>query len=104
VSAGIHYHYKRFGIQVQSRTTSSFYADANNTEAANAAATAGKIDDYTVLDLSAQYKINGKYNLGFGINNLNDKNYSTRRAGGYPGPGLMPGEGRTWYLSFGVKM
>ncbi len=104
VSAGIHYHYKRFGIQVQSRTTSSFYADANNTEAANAAATTGKIEGYTVLDLSAQYKINGKYNLGFGINNLNDKNYATRRAGGYPGPGLMPGEGRTWYVSFGVKM
>ena len=104
VSTGINYHYKRFGIQVQSRTTSSFYTDANNTEAANTAATSGRIDGYTVLDLSAQYRINGKYNLGFGINNLNDKNYATRRAGGFPGPGLVSGEGRTWYLSFGVKM
>ncbi|MBL7788384.1 MAG: TonB-dependent receptor [Chitinophagales bacterium] len=104
VSTGINYSYKRFGIQVQSRTTSDFFTDASNTEAANAAATAGKIEGYTVLDLSAQYKVNGKYNLGFGINNLNDKNYATRRAGGYPGPGLIPGEGRTWYVSFGVKM
>jgi Fe(3+) dicitrate transport protein len=104
VSTGINYHYKRFGIQIQSRTTSDFFTDANNTEAANTAATTGKIEGYTVLDLSAQYKINGKYNLGFGINNLNDKNYATRRAGGYPGPGLLPGEGRTWYVSFGVKM
>lgn len=104
VSTGINYSYKRFGIQIQSRTTSDFFTDASNTEAANAAATAGKIEGYTVLDLSAQYKVNGKYNLGFGINNLNDKNYATRRAGGYPGPGLIPGEGRTWYVSFGVKM
>ena len=104
VNTGIHYHYKRFGIQVQSRTTSGFFTDAYNTEAANAAATVGKIEGYTVLDVSAQYKINGKYNLGFGINNLNDKNYATRRAGGFPGPGLVSGEGRTWYVSFGVKM
>lgn len=104
VSTGINYHYKRFGIQVQSRTTSGFFTDASNTEAANAAATIGNIEGYTVLDLSAQYKINGKYNLGFGINNLNDKSYATRRAGGFPGPGLISGEGRTWYFSFGVKM
>jgi Fe(3+) dicitrate transport protein len=104
VSTGINYHYKRFGLQVQSRTTSSFFTEATNAELANTAATLGKIEGYTVLDISAQYKINGKYNLGFGINNLNDKNYATRRAGGFPGPGLVSGEGRTWYLSFGVKM
>jgi len=103
-SYGVSYQYKGFGIQLQSRTTSGFYTDATNTEAANTTATTGKIDGYTVLDISAQYKFNGKYNIGIGINNLNDKNYATRRSGGYPGPGLVSGEGRTWYVSFGVKM
>ena len=104
LSTGINYSYKRFGIQIQSRTISDIYTDASNVELANAAATNGKIEGYSLFDFSAQYKINGKYNLGFGVNNLADKGYSTRRAGGYPGPGLVSGEGRTWYLSFGVKM
>ncbi|MCE2963467.1 MAG: TonB-dependent receptor family protein [Chitinophagales bacterium] len=104
LSTGLNYNYKRFGIQIQSRTISDIYTDASNIELANAAATNGKIEGYSLFDLSAQYKINGKYNLGFGVNNLADKGYATRRAGGFPGPGLVSGEGRTWYLSFGVKM
>ena len=36
--------------------------------------------------------------------NLLDKNYATRRAGGYPGPGILPGEGRTFYISLGIKL
>jgi Fe(3+) dicitrate transport protein len=38
------------------------------------------------------------------VNNLLDKNYATRRAGGYPGPGILPGEGRTFYVSLGIKL
>ncbi|MEN9348957.1 MAG: hypothetical protein RLZZ77_2468, partial [Bacteroidota bacterium] len=29
------------------------------------------------------------------LNNVFDTKYATRRAGGYPGPGLLPGQGRT---------
>lgn len=104
VSSGIYYGYKRFGIQFQNRTTSEVFTDALNTEIPNATATVGKMEGYSVFDISTQYKINGKYNLGFGINNLTNKSYATRRSGGYPGPGLVSGEGRTWYVSFGVKM
>jgi Fe(3+) dicitrate transport protein len=43
------------------------------------------------------------YNLRGGINNLTDEKYATRRAGGYPGPGLLPGEGQSFYVSIGAK-
>lgn len=104
VNVGINYKYKHLGIQVQSRTTSDIYTDATNTELANPEATVGKINGYTVYDVSAEYKINSQYQLGCGINNLTNEIYATRRSGGYPGPGLLPGEGRGWYFSFGVRI
>jgi Fe(3+) dicitrate transport protein len=38
-----------------------------------------------------------------GVNNLTDEVYATRRAGGYPGPGIMPGNGRTFFFTVGAK-
>jgi Fe(3+) dicitrate transport protein len=35
---------------------------------------------------------------------LFNENYFTRRAGGYPGPCVLPADGRTAFLSFGIKM
>jgi Fe(3+) dicitrate transport protein len=37
------------------------------------------------------------------VNNLSDERYFTRRAGGYPGPGILPADGRNVYFSVGVK-
>jgi Fe(3+) dicitrate transport protein len=30
--------------------------------------------------------------------------YFTRRAGGYPGPGIMPAEPRNFFITVGVKL
>ena len=38
-----------------------------------------------------------------GVNNITDKKYATRRAGGYPGPGILPGNGRTIFVSIGAS-
>jgi hypothetical protein len=32
-----------------------------------------------------------------------NEQYATRRASGYPGPGILPGEAQTFYLSIGAK-
>jgi Fe(3+) dicitrate transport protein len=80
------------------------YTDANNTATPSANGVTGLLDDYKVLDLSAEYKFLKNYNIRAGINNLSDENYATRRAGGYPGPGILPGEGRTFFLSIGAKL
>jgi Fe(3+) dicitrate transport protein len=54
------------------------------------------------MDASFSYKFLERYNLRAGVNNLADTKYATRRAVGYPGPGLMPGNGRTVFVSIGA--
>jgi Fe(3+) dicitrate transport protein len=53
--------------------------------------------------LTAAYKFSKYLNLKAGINNVLDERYFTRRAGGYPGPGLLPADGRTYFVSLGAK-
>lgn len=103
-SIGVTYSFKGFSTTLQTRITSEVFTDATNTEAANSAATIGKIAGYQVYDLSAEYVLLNNYNIKFSINNLTNTKYATRRAGGYPGPGLMPGEGRSINLGLGIKL
>ena len=56
------------------------------------------------MDASVTCLIGQKYNFKAGVNNLADQSYFTRRAGGYPGPGLMPANGRTIFVSIGAKL
>lgn len=100
---GVTYNKKGFSATWQLSDIGKAYADASNTETANAAATTGVIPAYTVQDLSASFKFLKHYNVKAGVNNLTDERYFTRRAGGYPGPGLMPADGRTFYVSAGFK-
>ena len=89
---------------VQYRMSGRIFTDANNTNTPSANGITGILDDYRVLDLSTEYKFLKNYNIRAGINNLFDEEYATRRAGGYPGPGVLPGEGRTLYISIGAKL
>jgi Fe(3+) dicitrate transport protein len=100
---GATYRYKDFSMTWQLSDIAETFSDASNSVEPNAAATSGLIPAYVVQDLSAGYTYKKKYSLKSGVNNLADAAYFTRRAGGYPGPGIMPAEGRTFYMSFGVK-
>ncbi|MCP9747220.1 TonB-dependent receptor [Lacihabitans sp. CS3-21] len=100
---GITYNKKGFSMTWQMSDIGKAYADASNTETANSAATTGLIPAYSVQDLSASFKFLKHYNVKAGVNNLTDERYFTRRAGGYPGPGILPADGRTFYLSAGIK-
>ena len=93
-----------FSTTLQYRMSGKVFTDANNTTTASANGITGLLDDYKVLDLSSEYRFLKNYNLRAGINNLSDESYATRRAGGYPGPGIMPGEGRTFFVSIGAKL
>jgi len=100
---GINYFVKTFSVTFQYSNTSEIYTDALNTELPNATAQAGKIKGYSVMDLSFSYLFGEHYNIKSGVNNLTDEIYATRRSGGYPGPGLLPGNGRTFFFSFGLN-
>ncbi|RTL53176.1 MAG: TonB-dependent receptor [Sphingobacteriales bacterium] len=96
--------YKGFLLTAQVSSVSETYSDANNTITPTANGNTGLIPAYTVVDLTATYKFNKGLNLKAGMNNLFDEIYFTRRAGGYPGPGALPADGRTFFISFGVKL
>ena len=100
---GATYAKKGFSITWQLSKVGETYADAANTEIANAAATTGLIPSYQVQDVSASFKFLKNYNIKAGVNNLADERYFTRRSGGYPGPGILPSDGRIFYISGGVK-
>ena len=63
----------------------------------------GTIPAYDVMDLSFSYTL-GNFRLEAGVNNLLDNIYFTRRATGYPGPGILPAEPRTFYTTLQFKL
>ena len=58
---------------------------------------------YSVSDLSTGITLNEQVKIKAGINNLFDATYITRRASSIPGPGAMPSDGRSVYISVGAK-
>jgi Fe(3+) dicitrate transport protein len=100
---GVTYSKKGLSVTWQMSDIGSAFADASNTLTPNAAATTGLIPAYQVHDISGSYKFKKWAQLKFGVNNLTDTRYFTRRAGGYPGPGLLPADGRTWYLGLNLR-
>ncbi len=66
-------------------------------------AIAGIIPSYYVLDLSGVYKPTNFIQVKAGINNLTNNKYFTRRATAYPGPGIIPSDGISFYLSLGLN-
>ncbi|RXR33504.1 TonB-dependent receptor [Flavobacterium piscinae] len=101
---GLSWSNNNFSSTLQYRMTGKIFTDANNTTTPSANGVTGLLDDYRVFDLSTEYRFLKNYNIRVGINNLLNEEYATRRAGGYPGPGILPGEGRTFYISIGAKI
>jgi Fe(3+) dicitrate transport protein len=100
---GITFGYKELLFTTQLSSVGATYSDANNTETSTANAQNGLIPSYTVTDITAAYKLVKGIKVKAGINNFFDKTYFTRRAGGYPGPGALPADGRTFFVSLGAK-
>ncbi|MBI5856416.1 MAG: TonB-dependent receptor [Sphingobacteriales bacterium] len=102
--SGITGGYKSFLLTVQVNYVGETFSDANNTATPTANGNNGLIPSYTITDLTATYKFSKGLNIKAGINNLFDERYFTRRAGGYPGPGALPADGRTFFVSVGAKL
>lgn len=92
-----------FASTLQASHTSKAYGDANNSLVPTDDAVAGLVPSYTVLDYAGQLTFGPAYQLSFGINNLADTRYYTKRTGEYPGPGILPGAARTLYLGIGAR-
>jgi Fe(3+) dicitrate transport protein len=90
-------------VHVQFSAVGTVYADAANTVEAPAAATVGEIPGYKLLDISAQFKPMPSVYLKLALQNATNVRYFTRRAGGYPGPGALPGDARMGVATLGIR-
>jgi len=95
--------YKKFKASFQCTHLSQQFSDATNAVDGGVSGVVGIIPAYTVMDLSFsyEYKI---YRIEANINNLTNRIYFTRRATSYPGPGILPSDGRGYYLTLQIKI
>jgi Fe(3+) dicitrate transport protein len=77
------------------------YSDATNA-VLTSTAVEGIIPSYGVMDCSLGYTYKN-VSIEGSINNVLNSMYFTRRAESYPGPGIIPGEGRGFYVTVQVK-
>ncbi|BDS15339.1 TonB-dependent receptor domain-containing protein [Aureispira anguillae] len=94
---GLSFAYKTLKLSYQYSFTSQHYSDATNAELVPTAVV-GIIPSYGVMDISASYQWKW-FTLQTGINNLTDEVYFTRRATSYPGPGILPADGLSFYIT-----
>ena len=90
-------------LKFQYTYLSSQFTDASNAVKSDITGIIGEIPEYDILDLS--FGINLKlFSLYYGINNLTNNLYYTRRATVYPGPGIIPSPNRNYYITFEVAL
>ncbi len=99
---GISFGNPRFNVTYQYSYQGKQYSDATNTEITPTAVD-GAIYAFHVMDLSLSYNWR-KFTFYTGINNLSDTKYFTRRADGYPGPGILPADKRNYYVTVQFKL
>lgn len=102
VRAGLSFGNPRFNVTYQYAYQSKQYSDATNT-AETPTAVDGAIPSFSVMDLSLSYNWR-QFTVYTGINNIADTKYFTRRADGYPGPGILPADKRNFYATVQFKL
>ena len=99
---GLAWQQRNFVTQLLFTYVGKSFSDANNT-VFNPTGATGIVPAYQLWDLSVNWRFMVHYSLTAGVNNITDKKYFTRRINMYPGPGILPGDGRSVYVSVGVK-
>lgn len=102
MKTGVTFKREKFKITYQYAYTSEQFTDATNATFTSNAVN-GIIPAYYVMDLSVEYSFK-RLTFSSGINNLSNNMYFTRRADGYPGPGILPSDGRSMYFTLQVKI
>src|ERR1700722_332064 len=89
-------------VLVQYSYTGKNFSEALNT-VYNPTGVTGVVPAYHVWDGSVERTFLRHFRLSGGLNNIADARYFTRRINMYPGPGILPADGRTAYASLGLS-
>jgi Fe(3+) dicitrate transport protein len=105
LKTGLSFGYKNFLSSIQYTYLAKQFTDATNSprDLISQSGIVGEIPSYDILDLSLSYTYK-LFKLESGINNMLDNSYFTRRATGYPGPGIIPSLPRTFYALLQFKL
>ena len=103
LKTGFSFTKEKYSLSYQFSYTKEHFSDATNSENQVSNAVVGLIYSYFTMDLSCKI-IFKSIQLETGINNLSNEIYFTRRATGYPGPGIIPSMPRSFYLCLQIKI
>lgn len=102
LKSGVRVGYKNLKASFQYTYLSDQFSDATNARDGGVSAVIGLIPAYAIMDASVSYEFK-RFRVESSLNNLANTAYYTRRATGYPGPGILPSDGRSVYLTVQVK-
>jgi Fe(3+) dicitrate transport protein len=103
LKTGLKYRVGNFVGQLQFSYNSEQFSDATNAIEPSGDAVIGIVPAYFVFDFSGKYSFSKQFQLEVGVNNLTNQSYFTRRATAYPGPGILPSDGRMVYATVQYK-
>lgn len=103
LKAGLKMGYKKFKASYQFSYLSQQFTDATNAIDGGVAAVIGEVPAYQIMDFSSSYQLK-RFTIEASVNNLANQIYYTRRATGYPGPGILPSDGRSFYIGLAFKL
>lgn len=101
---GLQVGYKTLSAILQYSYTADSYSDALNTETPSANGAKGLVPSYQIWDINLSYRFAPGYLLKFGVNNLTNEQYFTKRPAGYPGQGVWSSDGRSVVVSLGIRL
>ena len=106
LKTGLNFGFQNLVGSIQYTYVSEQFTDASNAGQNfndNQSGIRGAIPAYDILDLSLSWSYK-KFTIESGINNVLDSWYFTRRATGYPGPGIIPSPPRTFYATLQIQI
>ncbi len=103
LKTGLRIGYKKLKGSFQLTHLTDQFSEATNAVDGGVSSVVGLIPAYKIMDLSLSYEWK-RFRTEASVNNLTNQMYFTRRATGYPGPGILPSDGRGFYLTLQCKI
>jgi len=100
---GLSFRHNQWAASYQFSYTGEQFTDATNATYTDNAID-GLVPSYRVMDFSVEYHLNKYFSFFGSINNLANAYYFTRRADSYPGPGIVPSDGRSFFVTVQVSL
>jgi Fe(3+) dicitrate transport protein len=102
IKSGITYEYKNFLVSGVLNFQTQQFSESTNAEK-SLTGVYGIIPSFYVVDAKVGYTFKS-FIFQISVNNITDHLYFTQRANSYPGPGIIPSEGRTIFGSVIIKL